>query len=284
MVNDERSRLTQLIAEAQREARRWGRAAAILTDQAQAHAREDAIARSDVREAAAHLARVRNQVLKPLLARATADGRTYIDADAREHEAWTAAQAAGRLGKRGAERRLTAARDNTRAARTVALDHWGSAPDTGRWGLPTRDSLKTWAERVAGEHTDAELHVVDAQRRVREAEEALKQTRSRHSREALELTVGVYGRHDANSYRAIRRPNNARGRAKRWQQLAEAAHRDLAVIESLSVGRALQFIEARRPGAGRSEVERTTRPHPAPSIVSAQHQVEREDNGPVLGL
>ena len=126
-------------------------------DQAQSHAHEEAQASSALMQASgAASTAVRNEVLEPLLAQATADGQIYLDADAREHEAWTATQSASRLGKRGAERRLAATRAGTGDAKAAVLDRWGSVPDPGRWGIKTRDSLEPWAERVAMERADAE--------------------------------------------------------------------------------------------------------------------------------
>jgi hypothetical protein len=48
---------------------------------------------------------------------------------------------------------------------------------------------------------------------------------------------------------------SAQGRAQRWQRYADASRADLARIESLPIGRALQFIETRRAQALQVEVE-----------------------------
>jgi hypothetical protein len=279
LVNDERSRLAQLIAQAEREAARWDRASALLRAQAQSHAHEEAQASSALMQASAHLTAVRNDTLAPLLAQATADGQTYVDADAREHEAWKATRSAGRLGKRGAERRLAATRAGTGSAKAAVRDRWGSVPDPGRWGIKTRDSLEPWAEHAATERADADPKVIEARQQAQQADEALRQTRSRHRLEADELMVGINGQRDAVFRRGIGGPNSAAGRAQRWQKHADELRSHLARIENLPIGRALQLIEMRRAQA--LEVERaaaasTHRLEPAP-----EPPIQRQ--GPGLG-
>ena len=255
LVNDERERVAQLIVAAEKEASRWDHASVLLRHQAETHVHEEAEASSAAMEARTQLTGVRNEALAPLLAQATADGQTYIDADVREHEAWKATQSAGRLGKRGAERGLAATRAGTSDAKAAVLDRWGSVPDTGRWGIKTRDSLEPWAERVAAERADAEPTVINARRQAQQAEEALQQTRSRHRREAEELIIGANGQRASVSRRGISGPDSAAGRAQRWQTHADELRSYLARIECLPIGRAVQLIETRRAQALRVEVE-----------------------------
>jgi hypothetical protein len=280
LVNDERERVAQLIVGAEQEAARWDRASVLLRHQAQTHAHEEAEASSAAMEARAHLTTVRNEALAPLLAQATADGQTYIDADACEHEAWRATQSAGRLGKRGAERRLAATRAGTSDAKAVGLDRWGSVPEPGRWGIKTRDSLEPWAERVATERADTEPTVIKARQHAQQAEEALRQTRSRHRREAEDLARGVNGQRAGVPYRAISGPNNAAGRAQRWQEHADELRFYLARIESLPIGRAVQLIETRRAQA--LQVEQATAAHRHTLEPKPEHPIDRQH--PQLGL
>jgi hypothetical protein len=271
LVNDERSRLAQLIAQAEREAARWDRASALLRAQAQSHAHEEAQASSALMQASAYLTAVRNDTLAPLLAQATADGQIYVDADAREHEAWSATQSAGRLGKRGAERRLVATRAGTGSAKAAVLDRWGSVPDPGRWGIKTRDRLEPWAERAATERADADPKVIEARQEVQQAEETLQQTRSRHRREAEELMVGINGQRDAVFRREIGGPNSAAGRAERWQKHADELRSYLTRIESLPIGRAVQLIETRRAQA--IEVD---------EAAARSHRIEPKPERPIV--
>lgn len=282
LVNDERERVAQLIVGAEQEAARWDRASVLLRHQAQTHAHEEAEASNAAMEARAQLTDARNEALAPRLAQATADGQAYIDADAREHEAWKATQSASRLGKRGAERRLAATRAKTSDARAAVLDCWGSAPDPGRWGIKTRDSLEPWAERAATQCTDADPKVIEARQQAQQAEEALRQVRSRHRREAEELLIGINGQRDAVFRRGISGPNSAGGRAQRWQKRADELRSYLARIESLPIGRAVQLIEARRAQAVQVEQAAAARSHrlePTP-----EHPIDRQHPGVGHGM
>jgi hypothetical protein len=259
IVNDERARLAQLIAQAEEAAARWERAAAILGGQAQTHAREEADARNALRKAEMQLEAARTEAVAPLLAQAALDGRAYIAADWREREAWQASRTAGRLSKRGAERKLAATGIESRALRDSVLDKWGSIPDTGRWGHRTRDSLETWAERVASDHADAVPSVLAARRRAHDANVALTQIRQRQRNEAAELADAVYGRRHSSSHRGMSGLNSAEGRSVRWQQRADGLRTYLARIESLPIDRALSLIEAQQ-----AKAECAGPPRPAP--------------------
>ena len=279
LVNDERERVAQLIVEAEQGAARWDRASVLLRHQAQTHAKEEAEARSAAMEARAHLTGVRNEALAPLFAQATADGQIYIDADAREHEAWKVTQSDGRFGKRGAEKTLAATRAETSNAKAAVLDRWGSVPDPGRWGIKTRDSLEPWAERVAAERADAEPTVIEARHQAQQAE-ALRQARSRHRREAENLTIGLNGQRGAVALRGITGPNNAAGRAQRLQEHADELRSYLARIESLPIGRAVQLIQTHRAHALEVEQAAAARSHrlePTP-----ERPIDRQH--PELGL
>lgn len=279
VVNDERARLAELVARADKEAAHWDRVSVLLRHQSQTHAHEEAEASSAAMKARAHLATVRNEALTPLLTQATADGQTYIDADAREHEAWKATRSAGRLGKRGAERRLAATRAGTSDAKAAVLDRWGSVPDPGRWGIKTRDSLEPWAERVAAERADAEPTVITARQQAQRAEEALRHTRSRHRREAGDLTIGVNRQLAASSHRGFSGPRSAADRAQRWQKHADELRSYLTRIESLPIGRAVQLIEMRRTQALQVEVERAAVAHRHTLDPMLERPTHREDPG-----
>jgi hypothetical protein len=261
LVTDERARLAEVIAHAQREAARWQHAAGLLTAQAQTHAQEEASGRAALAKAEAHLGTVRNDAQWPLLAQATADGQSYLDAQSKQDAAWDATRSTGPLGRRAARRRLDAAQAEAHDAQATARDRWGSLPDTARWAATTRDGLEAWAARVAHQRTEAQPVVARARHDAARAIEALKQTRWRHRAEAEELTVGVYGRRDAASLRTVSGAHSAQAGAQRWQQYADASRAELARIESLPIGRAVQFIESRRPRTAQVAVERTGAAH-----------------------
>jgi hypothetical protein len=255
VVNDERARLAEVIAHADREAARWDRLASLVAAHSQTHAREEAAAQETLAEAEAHLTSVFDDAVRPLLVDAAADGQTYLAAHSQQNDARDAARSTGRLGRRGAQRRLAAVQVETDRARAAAVDRWGSVPATGRWAATTRDGLEAWATRAAHERADAEPLVADARQQVVRAGEALQRIRWRHRRETEEVTLSVYGRRDAASLRTTSGAYGAEGRAQRWLEYADAARNDLARIESLPIGRAVQLIETRQGMALQAEVE-----------------------------
>ena len=280
LVNDERDRLTELIANAEREAARWEHAAGLLAAQAETHAREEASARDALTRAESHLAAVRSDIVLSLFAQATADGQAYLDAHAQQDAALDADRSTGRLGRRAAQRRLDAARAEARDARVAALGRWGSVPATGRRAA-TRDGLATWAFGVAHQGADAERLVAHGHQQVAQARGALKQIRWRHRAETEELAIRIYGRRDAASLRAVSGAHRARGRAQRWQQYAHAARADLTRIESLPLGRAVQLIETRRTHAAEVEIRQTAASGRTSVGVSTDRRTEPTD--PWLG-
>lgn len=282
VVNDERARLTELIANAEREAVRWEHAAHLLADQAETHAREDLAGRESLAQAEARLAARLDEAVQPLLVQAAADGQAYIDAHSHQQAAWDAVHSSGRLGKRGANRTLDAAQRKARDSQESALARWGSLPSTSKWSANTRDGLDAWAARVAHEHADAVPLVSVARQQVEQSTEAQRQLWQRHHQESDDLRLRVYGRLDAAFYRVTAAARSPKERSEHWRNHAEAARADLAHIESLPVGRAVQFIEAGRVQALKSEhavANRRSR-----LDVSEERRLERPDPAPGLGL
>ena len=275
VVNDERARLVEAITHADREAARWEHAASLLATQAETHAREEASGRDELVMAKGRSTTVFDEAVRPLLAQATVDGQAYLDAWNQQHDASDATRSASRLGRRAAQRRLDAARAGTHDAEATALDRWGSVPSTGGRNATTRDRVEAWATRVARQRAEAQPVVASARNDVARVDQALKQIRWRHRAETEELTIGVYGRRDAASFRTVTGAHSAQARAQRWQQYADAARADLAHIESLPTGRAVQFIETRRAQALQIEAEQASpahRPRPgAPTERRIEH-------------
>lgn len=282
VVNNERARLVEVIAHAEREAAHWEQAAGLLAAQAQTHTREEASGRYALARAEAHLTAARDDAVRPLLTQAAADGRAYLDARSQQDAACDEARSTSRLGRRAAQRRLDATQAEARDARGTALGRWDSVPATGRCAATTRDGLEAWAARVAHQRADAEPLVAKAHQHVEQAAEALKQIRWRHRAETEDLTLRVYGRRDAASYRGVSGTNSADGRAQRWRRYADASSADLARIESLPIGRAVQFIETRRSQALQFEVEQAAAARRTKLGVSREPRIEQTD--PELGL
>ena len=281
VVNDERTRLVQAIAHADREAERWKHAAGLLAAQAETHAGEEASGRNALAAAEAHAAAVLDDTVRPLLALATVDGQAYLDAHHQQVAARDEANSTGRLGRRSAKRRLDAAWAETQDVRARVLDQWNSLPATDTWAATTRDRLDAWAERVAYQRAHAAPSVATARQQVKAAGEVLKQTRWRHRAESEELTIGVYGRRDAASLRTVSGAHSAEARAQRWQQYADASRADLAHIESLPIGRAVHYIETRQAQAPEAGAGRRAA-HDARVDLRTEHRIEQQTN-PQLG-
>lgn len=282
VVNDERARLVEAIANADREAARWAHAAELLATQAELHAREEASGRDALAIAESHSAVVLGDAVRPLLAQAIVDGQAYLDAQSHQDAARDVMRSTGRLGGRGARRRLDAAQAGARDAQATTLDRWGSVPAIGRWAATTRDGLEAWAARAAHQRAEAEPVVANARQDAARADEALKQTRWRHRAETDDLTLRIYGRRDAASARARSGAHSAPARAQRWRQYADTARADLTRIESLPIGRAVQFIELRRAQALQVQVERAVATHGARLGVPTQRRIGERDPG--LGM
>lgn len=281
VINDERARLVEVIANADREAARWERAAGLLDTQAEIYAREEALGRDALVIAEAHSTAVLADAVRPLLAQAIVDGQAYCDAHAQQDAARDANRSTGRLGRRAAQRRLGAVQARTHDAQATVLIRWGSVPATGRWAATTRDGLEAWAARVAHQRAEAHPVVATACQDVARADEVLKQTRWRHRAETEDLTLRVYGRRAAASFRIISGKHSAQGRAQRWRQHAGAARADLARIESLPIGRAVQFIESGRARVLHVEAERTAAARSVKLGAPTEHRIGRTD--PELG-
>jgi hypothetical protein len=283
VVNDEQARLVEIITRAEQEAARWEHAAGLLAAQVRTHAHEDAFAHAAVAQAETRLATVRDEALRPLLAQAKADGHAYLDAQNQQSGAWDATRSTNRLGIRAARRKLNAATTEAHAAQETALDRWGSTPAPGRLAATTRDGLEGWAARVAQELTEAQPAVTRARQDVERAGEALKQTRWRHRAEIEELTIGVYGR-DAASFHAVVGTHGTQNRARSAQQVADRARAALERIESLPVGRAVQFIESRQAQAAQTETMRTAAARRAQLGSPVEDRHESRDTRPGLGM
>ena len=129
-------------------------------------------------------------------------------------------------------------------------------PATGRWAATTRDGLEAWAARVTHQRAEDDPVVASARQDVARSDEALRQTLWRHRSETEELTLQIYGRRAAASFRTVSGAHSAHARAQRWRDHADAARADLTHIESLPIGRAVHYIESSRARALQIEAER----------------------------
>jgi len=255
LVNAERTRLTERIEHAVREAAKWEQAVAVLdrqreTQRAEADEQREAVAAADARAA-----EVRAEVAAPLIEQATADGTAYLTGRERMWEAQTARGQAGRFRRRAADRAATEAADAHRATEDAVRRRWGGLP-TGTAGV------EPWAKTVAGKQADADPRVTETRQEAEQTRREQGRLAERHLRESTGLRQRVLGSES---------PSTASTHAAGWRARAEQARQDLAQIEALPVTEAAQYV---RELAARAEVERR---------VAERAQAAREKRAAQLG-
>lgn len=263
-VNAEKTRLTDAIQHADQQAVRWGRAAAALTSQWDAHEAEREQHHAAVTAAEVRARQVRDDAVAPLIAAAVEDGRGYLAAQQAAWDAATAQKHAGRFRRRGAAR----ARDDAHRARATVeanvRDRWGSTPNGD-------DRLEPWAETVAQKQADQSPAATDAERQVREAQAAAGQTARRQLADRQRLMERIYG---TNRQRP---QSGAEGRHTRWRQHADALREKLADIEGLPVEHAAQLIRQQHAEA---EAKRVANER---ALAKRREQLATPEHGPRRG-
>lgn len=237
LVNAERTRLTERIERADREAGKWGQILAALNRQRETHRAESDQQREVTSAADARAVQVRAEVAASLVEQATADGTAYLTSRERMWDVQTAHVRAGRLRKRTAGRAATEAADTHRATEDTVLRRWGGLP-SGAGGL------ETWAETVAGKQADLDPRVIETRQEALQAHREQNRLAERHLRESTVLRRKVLG---------SATPSAASTRAAGWRTRAERARHDLAQIAALPVTEAARYV---RELAARAEAER----------------------------
>lgn len=241
VVNVERARLTKQIERANREAAKWERAGAALDSQAQEQRAEADAQQAIVVAAEANAQRVRTAVSAPLIEQATADGTAYLAVRIRVWAASDAYRTASGLHRRSAARALSAATDEHRTIETAARRRWNALPQTTL-------GVEPWAASVAEQDTDADPRVIETRERAADARQERQRLTARHVQERKGLRRQMVGDRASGSVQA---------QVARWRARAEAAHRDLAMIEALPPAEAAQLVRAR--ARARAEQEQAHR-------------------------
>lgn len=242
LVNAERARLTEQIERAERQAEKWEQVLTALDQQRRAHRVESDKQEETVAVADARAAQVRTEVVAPLIEQATADGTGYIGARERMWVTQAARASAGRLRKRAASRAATEAAADHRATEDAVRQRWGRLPTAG-------ESIKVWAEAVAGKQADADLRVTETRQNAEQAHREQGSMVERQMHESIAL-----------SQRALAgsTPSRVIAHATKLRKQAERDRRDLARIEALPVTEAAQYVRelAARDDAERQAAER----------------------------
>ena len=228
VVNAERARLTKHIERANREAAKWERAAAALDSQAREQRTEADEQQAIVVAAEANAQKVRAAVIAPLIEQATADGTAYLAARSRVWAASDAHRTASGLRSRSTTRALSAATDEHRTIEMAARRRWDSLPQT-------TSGVEPWAASVAEQGTDADPRVTEMRERAADARHEQQRLTARHAQERDDLR-----RHMVED----RASGSAQAQTARWRERAEAARRDLAVLEARPPVAAAQLVRA----------------------------------------
>jgi len=275
LVNTERARLTQVIADADARADRWQHAAGLVAEQTRTHAEEEIPAREALAVAQAHLDWVRTEAIAPLLAEAQADGQAVTAAQERVWAANNAARNVGRMGARSAQRAVEDAATSHRNVQVRVRARWGSAP------VPGADSTG-WAETAAAKAADSEPAVTTARRHVERAQTELNTITSRHMAERQQLRTTIYGPHRSGA-----RQGTPQQQAAAWRRQAQTARDELARIESLPPAEAARHIQQRQEQ--QAQAEQAAAEQRAAQVSQASqwsrgrgHQPDRR--GPSLGM
>ncbi|MGB4779853.1 MobF family relaxase [Microbacterium sp.] len=274
IVNAERTRLADLIEQAEQAAVNWERAAVAVTRQRQEQAKEADEQQVIVATAQAHAEQVRVDVFGPLAAQATTDGTALLTARERAWEASRTRTTARGLRKRAAARAATAANVERESVEKQTRQRWGSVPHT-------TTGLASWARAVAAQQAETDPSVVDTAAQADAAQDAQKQLDRRHLDERVALAGRVFGN------RARTSPHQ---QAARWRQRAEQARRELTQIEAMPVTEAARLVHdraehehARREAVERAEAARKARTAQAHDLIQSSRPDGSTRTGRGLG-
>lgn len=187
LVTEELARLDQEAERAQRQAERWGKIAARLDAQRDAHRAEDERDNAAIHTAEEAADQVRAEITGPLIQQAEQDGASYLAAVEDEAVASARIATVGRFGRRKARTEHQDAKEQTQAQRARVRDAWGGELPRARQAIPA------WAEQVATQKAESDFRVAEAARAVEAARTARGTTSRRHKQERFALLARELG-------------------------------------------------------------------------------------------
>lgn len=257
-VNAERARLREFITKAERRVEHIENALRALAEQTQQHRRERDRAEQIAAAAEAHAAKIRSEVLTPLVEQATADGEAFL---ASLEASWEAHSAqSGRFGKRAAGRAAREASAAHRAIEREVRNRWGNTPQTDA-------SLPRWVEAVTNREADRDDRVVEVTQQATRPRRALRELNQRQLTEHADLADRLL--------ETTRRPAD---QVKRLKQRAEQARAYLDRIESLPPAGAARLIRQQheRMEAEHAAAEKERRKAQTRSVGPSRTDPERD--------
>lgn len=242
MISEELARLDRVAEKAEQRAAWWDSVGDQLTALSARHREETGESITALATAEEHAATVRAKTTAPLLARAEAEGREYLDAAGEEARAAGRLATAGWFGKRRAQREHDAAREHTQALRGRLSAEWGTLPRH-------TDDLHAWAGRVAAQQAEEAPEVLEADETVTAARRTRTGMQERQRRDRLTLLARIHGadkvRRDPDRYLRT----SPRRKAAKWRASAEETRAEAAELRGLPPDQAVYLIEIKRAAA-----------------------------------
>ncbi|WP_300344008.1 MobF family relaxase [Nesterenkonia sp.] len=278
LVNDEVVRLLRDAERAERTAEKWEQIAERLDQQQANHQAEDEQSAEMIRAAETHTAQARAEVVAELVPQAVEDGETYLTAVTAESTTSERLATSGRFGRRRARQEYQAATERTHTAREQVRDAWGVLPRHG-------DGLTEWATTAAERRAENDPRVIDADRRLADAQSGRAALKDQHNRERLTLLARELGvervRRDPIRARFIRPDREARN----VHAQAAVARRDAEELRALPPEQAAALVEVKRAAAEQVRQLAADRARRLRGTVEQNHpSTEPRRDGPSLGL
>ncbi|MTE24735.1 MobF family relaxase [Microbacterium sp. ZXX196] len=237
IVNAERDRIVEQIAQADAERGHWVSAAARLRDQSERHQAEYQPLRELAEAADAKVAALLADVTESLAQEAATDGSEFLAAQRAAYTAHRAKANALRFRRRAATRTAKDADTRREAVERNVHSRWQSIPHSES-GLPA------WAEAVARRQADHAPAIIEARAEAAQAHQLVGAIAERQSREHTALYERVLGR---------RRPSALAARIKNLRERVTRDRRYLAQLDALPPDEAVRLIHER---AAQAEAQR----------------------------
>lgn len=229
IVNAERDRVVERIAQADAEREHWVSAASKLRDQSERHKVEYEPQRELADAADAKVAALLANAVESLVQEATTDGAEFLAAQQAAYTAHRTEANAPHFRKRSATRTAKDADARREDAERVVHSRWQSIPHSES-GLPA------WAEALARRRADQAPDIIEARAEATKAHHIAKEITARQSREYMGLYERVLGN---------RRPRDVAARAKNLREQATHDRRYLTHLEALPPDEAVRLIHER---------------------------------------
>jgi hypothetical protein len=247
IIDAEKQRLAQMVAQAEATAARWQQGADALTRRAEHHRAQREAQETVVRQAKEHLAQARALATEPLIAQATSAATMLTDVHAAMQTAELKARNTGLFRRKATERAAEQARANYRQTLEQVRQQWGSTP-------PTNSDPAAWIAQVTTRATEQQPTVSQARKQESQARTSLSALAHQQEQEARYARIQVYG---PNARLRTPRRDAAQLAADARHQADDATRTQIRRIEEMPPIEAAHHIEQRTTdrAAARHEAE-----------------------------